>query len=546
MKTALVCIAKNEDNYIDEWIDYHLKLGFDDIFIYENDWEWKPAVENPNVHLIPWPGKIQQLPAYNNFIDEHFTDFNFAAFLDVDEFLATTYSSIKEYLMNCTEYPSIAVNWRFFGDNNVEFSENNYSVIKRFTKAEKKLNKHVKIIINFDKAKNLLKFYNPHAVKPIGNTISSDLKRTVDIFDEEGTNETIQINHYLKTREEYVKRAQLGTPDIKLTKDQVKNRIKNFDEQNPKSNEVDDFRALDFYTRINSQDKMLDWFNTSNSTIKRLYYRPANSLPLSFKSDPAYPADPRKLKIGVVLSTCGSIPFVDLGIHFLKKVNGIENILIHDDHSDEAIQLKELAQKNGAYFFSTVNKLPYMKNVTTLGDTSAFYEGLKWAKSLDLDILVKFSRRFIPCFNWSNSLRKLVVESDGVTFSSKCIKDRFSFRTEGLAMNVDAWSSNEVLANMAFYLNSSMPMHAEYWFGELAKMIDWQNFSNKYFNYRMSHYKCFDESGYVNWRDVLGINRYSQDGRAGTVLWHMYSTPEDYWKIAESVFPGKYKVEDFN
>ena len=37
MKTALVCIAKNEDHYIDEWIEYYLKLGIDHIFIYQND-----------------------------------------------------------------------------------------------------------------------------------------------------------------------------------------------------------------------------------------------------------------------------------------------------------------------------------------------------------------------------------------------------------------------------------------------------------------------------------------------------------------------------
>ena len=40
MKTALVCIAKEEDNYIDEWIKYHLKLGFNDIFVYQNDWRY--------------------------------------------------------------------------------------------------------------------------------------------------------------------------------------------------------------------------------------------------------------------------------------------------------------------------------------------------------------------------------------------------------------------------------------------------------------------------------------------------------------------------
>ena len=40
MNTALVCIAKDEDNYILEWIDYHLKLGFNHIYVYCNDWNW--------------------------------------------------------------------------------------------------------------------------------------------------------------------------------------------------------------------------------------------------------------------------------------------------------------------------------------------------------------------------------------------------------------------------------------------------------------------------------------------------------------------------
>ena len=34
MTKALAAIAKDEDAYIQEWIGYHLKLGFDDIFVY--------------------------------------------------------------------------------------------------------------------------------------------------------------------------------------------------------------------------------------------------------------------------------------------------------------------------------------------------------------------------------------------------------------------------------------------------------------------------------------------------------------------------------
>ena len=38
MRTAIVCIAKNEDRYIKEWAEDHLKLGFDSVYIYQNDW----------------------------------------------------------------------------------------------------------------------------------------------------------------------------------------------------------------------------------------------------------------------------------------------------------------------------------------------------------------------------------------------------------------------------------------------------------------------------------------------------------------------------
>ena len=34
MKVGIAAIAKNEDNYIDEWIKYHLKLGIDQIMVF--------------------------------------------------------------------------------------------------------------------------------------------------------------------------------------------------------------------------------------------------------------------------------------------------------------------------------------------------------------------------------------------------------------------------------------------------------------------------------------------------------------------------------
>ena len=37
MKTALCAIAKNENLYIREWVEYYMKLGFSNIILYDNN-----------------------------------------------------------------------------------------------------------------------------------------------------------------------------------------------------------------------------------------------------------------------------------------------------------------------------------------------------------------------------------------------------------------------------------------------------------------------------------------------------------------------------
>jgi hypothetical protein len=36
MKTAICVLIKNEQDYLDEWLEHHLKLGINEIFLYED------------------------------------------------------------------------------------------------------------------------------------------------------------------------------------------------------------------------------------------------------------------------------------------------------------------------------------------------------------------------------------------------------------------------------------------------------------------------------------------------------------------------------
>lgn len=165
MKTALVAIAKNEDNYLKEWVDYNIKIGFDDIYICQNNWRYnKNDIHESNVYFLECDGHRMQNPCYEKFLDEYYDKYDFIAFFDIDEFLyIKNGNTINEFLEEYKDVSLLYINWRMFGDNGLDFVENdNYSCLNRFTKCDDKLWPLGKCIINTKKEKNTIRFYNPH------------------------------------------------------------------------------------------------------------------------------------------------------------------------------------------------------------------------------------------------------------------------------------------------------------------------------------------------------------------------------------------------
>lgn len=174
MKTALVAIAKNEDNYLKEWVDYNLEVGFDEIFIFQNNWRYKGSdITYPNVHLLECDGHRMQNPCYNMFIRDNHHKYDFATFLDIDEFLhIKSGQKVDEWLGGYSDADVIYVNWRLFGDGGLDFVEDgNYSVLKRFKMCSRTLSPLGKNFINFRRIGSVAKFYNPHIVVLNGSDI---------------------------------------------------------------------------------------------------------------------------------------------------------------------------------------------------------------------------------------------------------------------------------------------------------------------------------------------------------------------------------------
>jgi hypothetical protein len=241
MKTALVCIAKDEDSYIHEWIDYHLKLGFDDIYVYKNDWNY--TINKKNVFEENINGEVKQLESYHKFIRENYKNYDWAAFFDVDEFLVLKKdNNVKEFINNFNRKTDcIAINWVFFGNNGHEkLDKSDYSLLKRFTKRAELPDEHIKIICRL-KSENL-RFSTPHNLNNIHWMDTNNTKGTGP-FNKKGNIEIAQLNHYVcKTMEEYKIKIKKGRADI-ADKNQSR-KLEHYNIYN--KNEVDDFLARDY------------------------------------------------------------------------------------------------------------------------------------------------------------------------------------------------------------------------------------------------------------------------------------------------------------
>jgi len=132
-RTALCLVIKDEEQYLDEFVDYHSALGFGTIYIYDNTQlnELKQWGHEKNSHpdvaakivVQHFPGQAVQSPAYLHCAQRAMAEsYTWVAFLDVDEYLVLIkqYKSIDQYLAKHCKSGAISINWVIMGTSGRE------------------------------------------------------------------------------------------------------------------------------------------------------------------------------------------------------------------------------------------------------------------------------------------------------------------------------------------------------------------------------------------------------------------------------------------
>lgn len=136
---------KNEGPFLKEFIEYHLFIGFDHFYLYNNNstdnyqevlqpYIDKGIVTLTNLSIVPVQG-----PSYSHF-EEHFKqETKWCAFLDLDEFVCPhKVENIKEWIKRFNKYPIVCIYWKYFGSSGLLDHDYNKTVIEQYTQATDK------------------------------------------------------------------------------------------------------------------------------------------------------------------------------------------------------------------------------------------------------------------------------------------------------------------------------------------------------------------------------------------------------------------------
>lgn len=226
MKICICAIAKEENNYLREWVEYHKNIGVSKIFLYDNndlDGEKfedviNDYIESGFVQVISCLRGIdydeRQAFAYTDFYQsDESLEYDWIAYIDIDEYLNSSGNFID--ILSDSMYDKfdcIRIFWRIFTDNGLVRVTDTYNVHDRFK--EWYLDKNGKSLLRPGKGFKLVSSHGAYEALPACDENGKIIKGfSVLKISDCPTAEKIWVDHFrFKTIEEFVLKAKRGDP----------------------------------------------------------------------------------------------------------------------------------------------------------------------------------------------------------------------------------------------------------------------------------------------------------------------------------------------
>jgi hypothetical protein len=223
------CLAfRNTASYLREWLLFHLAVGFDHFYLYNNDStdDFAPVLTPfralthhgaPLIELIEWPGVAQQLPIYNDCLRRAAANpaVGWLAFIDDDEFLyPATDQTMPDVLRAFEPYAGVAVCWQLYGSSGRIHYDDDW-VIRRFTRRAGGPDQHAKCIVRPTRVVKALVSGHQFEPQPGFGVVDEKHRPLTTTLNPCPSADLLRINHYLtKSIEELVVRRTSREIDV--------------------------------------------------------------------------------------------------------------------------------------------------------------------------------------------------------------------------------------------------------------------------------------------------------------------------------------------
>lgn len=232
MKTCICTVIKDEHEYLDEWIKYHLELGINHIFIFEDldsqshkeitdKYEQVTLQRISSVLTIKQTREAQELKHTKRYNIQHLyyrnilsylsiryaSEYDWCFVIDADEFITTEdHQDLSTMLSLYEKYDAVIMKWKCYGASGI-VEKPDYSqkgVVDTYTQEMKgkvpdNTNSFMKTAWNFKKYVPEF-FFNQHHPSQICNWVNTDYEKTWETT----TFHNLFVRHYItKSWQEY-------------------------------------------------------------------------------------------------------------------------------------------------------------------------------------------------------------------------------------------------------------------------------------------------------------------------------------------------------
>jgi hypothetical protein len=256
---SVCCIIKDENEYLNEWMTYHIKTGVEHFFIYDNDSKIKVTDTLNQIGLAKYAtviniaGSSMQMKAYQQCLKKYKFLSRWIAFIDLDEFIVpkSTQGNLPVFLKAYERFGGVVINWMMFGSGGrkTKSADSQLSSFTLRADTDFETNRHVKTIVQSRYARSV---DNPHfAVYASGfYAVNENFERVDGPFSDVSVNK-IQINHYYcRSWEEYQHKIKRGRSDD----GEIQRTMQDFHRHDDHSNVVTDTQICEILTMLDKKD----------------------------------------------------------------------------------------------------------------------------------------------------------------------------------------------------------------------------------------------------------------------------------------------------